>query len=110
MTRCFRIDGARVPAAAFSVEGIVWDGGHGIRTVELSTDAGVTWEATELGQDYGRFAFRPWSLTLHAAKPRPVTVMVRATSNSGATQPAKLSFNPAGYHNNVIQSLTLNAA
>ena len=32
-------DGARVPAAGFSVEGIAWDSGHGIRTVELSTDA-----------------------------------------------------------------------
>lgn len=103
-------DGARVAAAGFSVEGIAWDGGHGIRTVELSTDGGATWEAAELGQDYGRFAFRPWSLTLHAAKPGPITIIVRATNNSGATQPAKLSFNPAGYNDNVMQSLTLTAA
>jgi DMSO/TMAO reductase YedYZ molybdopterin-dependent catalytic subunit len=103
-------DSARVPAGGFSVEGIAWDGGHGIRTVELSTDAGAMWKAAELGQDYGRFAFRPWSFTLHAAKPGPITIIVRATSNSGAAQPAKLSFNPAGYNDNVMQSLTLNAA
>jgi DMSO/TMAO reductase YedYZ molybdopterin-dependent catalytic subunit len=102
-------DGARVPAAGFSVEGIAWDSGHGIRTVELSSDAGATWQAAQLGHDDGRFAFRPWSLTIKA-KPGPLTVMVRATSNSGQTQPAKLSFNPAGYNDNVMQSLTLNAA
>jgi hypothetical protein len=34
---------------------------------------------------------------------------VRATSNSGAIQPAKLLFNPAGYNDNVMQSVTVNA-
>jgi len=102
-------DGARVPAAGFSVEGIAWDSGHGIRTVELSTDAGVTWQAAQLGRDFGRFAFRPWALTMKAS-PGTITVTVRATSNSGAAQPAKLSFNPAGYNDNVMQSLTLNGA
>jgi hypothetical protein len=103
-------DGARVPTAGFSVEGIAWDSGHGIRTVELSTDAGATWQAAQLGHDCGRFAFRPWSLTLPARELGPITVMVRATSNSDETQPAKLSFNPAGYNDNVMQSLRLNAA
>jgi DMSO/TMAO reductase YedYZ molybdopterin-dependent catalytic subunit len=103
------IDGARVSAGGLTVQGIAWDGGHGIRTVELSTDAGATWQAAQLGHDDGRFAFRPWSMALHA-KPGPVSVMVRATSNAGAAQPAKLSFNPAGYNDNVMQSLTLNAA
>jgi hypothetical protein len=104
------IDGARVPAAGFTVEGIAWDDGHGIKSVELSNDGGATWNASKLGQDLGRFAFRPWSMAMHAAKPGPLTVLVRATSNSGATQVEKLLFNPAGYHDNVIQSLSLNAA
>jgi len=34
-------------------------------------------------------------------------VMVNATNNIGQTQTAALIFNPAGYHNNVIQNLTL---
>jgi sulfite dehydrogenase (cytochrome) subunit A len=102
-------DGARVSAAGFTVQGIAWDSGHGIRAVELSTDAGATWQAAQLGQDLGRFAFRAWSMALHAP-PGPVSVMVRATNNAGAAQPAKLAFNPAGYNDNVMQSLTLNAA
>jgi sulfite dehydrogenase (cytochrome) subunit A len=104
------IDGARVSAAGFSVEGIAWDDGHGIKTVELSSDGGATWQASTLGHDLGRFGFRPWSMKLRAPKPGPLTVMVRATSNSGAVQVDKLLFNPAGYHDNVVQSLSLNAA
>ena len=103
-------DGARVAAGGFTVEGIAWDDGHGIRTVELSADGGATWQPSTLGRDDGRFAFRPWSMKLQAAKPGPLTVMVRATSNAGSKQVDKLLFNPAGYHDNVIQSLSLNAA
>ena len=36
--------------------------------------------------------------------------MVNATNAIGQTQVAELIFNPAGYHNNVMQSITLNAA
>jgi hypothetical protein len=36
--------------------------------------------------------------------------MVNATNRIGQTQTASPIFNPAGYHNNVMQSLTLNAA
>ena len=36
--------------------------------------------------------------------------MVSATNKIGQTQPSALLFNPAGYHNNVMQNITLNAA
>jgi hypothetical protein len=48
--------------------------------------------------------------TRAAVKLGPITAIVRATSNSGDTQPTKLSLNPPGYNNNVMQALTLNAA
>jgi hypothetical protein len=62
-----------------------------------------------LGEDLGRFAFRPWSYDL-AAKPGKNTVTARATNVIGQTQTATLILNPAGYHNNVMQTLTLTAA
>jgi sulfite dehydrogenase len=102
-------DGARVAAGGFSIQGIAWDGGHGIKTVELSSDGGATWRGATLGQDLGRFAFRACNLGMRADRPGALTVMVRATSNSGAVQPAKLLFNPGGYHHNVMQSITLDA-
>src|SRR6266516_6414064 len=55
-------DGASVRAAApVSINGIAWDGGYGIRAVEVSVDGGKTWIPAALGQDFGKFAFRAWS-------------------------------------------------
>ena len=102
------VDGARVKVGQITVSGLAWDGGYGIRTVEASTDGGQSWAAATLGEDLGRYGFRPWSFGL-TAKPGKNTVMVSATNKIGQTQTAALLFNPAGYHNNVMQSVTLNA-
>lgn len=101
-------DGARIQAGQITVSGIAWDGGYGIRTVEVSTDAGKTWSAAKLGEDLGRYAFRPWSFDFNAKRGKN-TVMVNATNMIGQTQTSKLLFNGAGYHNNVMQSITLTA-
>jgi hypothetical protein len=74
----------------------------------VSTDGGKTWGSATLGQDLGRFAFRPWSFDL-SAKPGKNTVMVNATNKLGQSQTSELIFNPAGYHNNVMQNITLTA-
>jgi hypothetical protein len=102
-------DGAKVKVGKVTVGGLAWDGGYGIRTVEASTDGGQTWATASLGDDLGRYAFRPWTFAL-AAKRGKNTVMVSATNKIGQTQTATLLFNPAGYHNNVMQSITLDAA
>lgn len=102
-------DGATV-AAGSQLRGLAWDGGSGIAKVEVSLDAGQSWQAATLGADLGRFAFRPWSFALPDGLSGTVTVLARATANSGMTQPAKLVANPAGYHHNVIASVTVKAA
>ncbi len=101
-------DGAKVKAGKLTVSGLAWDGGYGIRRVEVSTDGGKTWTDAKLGEDLGKFAFRPWSIELRAKKGHN-TVLVNATNAIGQTQTGKLLFNGAGYHNNVMQSITLNA-
>jgi DMSO/TMAO reductase YedYZ molybdopterin-dependent catalytic subunit len=101
-------DGANIKAGEVTVAGLAWDGGYGIHRVEVSVDGGKTWRDAKLGEDLGKYAFRPWSYAL-AAKPGKNTVMVSATNAIGQTQVARLIFNPAGYHNNVMQSITLTA-
>lgn len=102
------IDGATVKPN-FEVKGLAWDRGTGIRTVETSTDLGASWQPARLGRDHGGFAFREFTAALKAPKGK-VTVMVRATNRAGQVQVDKLKWNPAGYHNNVIQSLNLTVA
>ena len=101
-------DGAKVSAGKVVVSGMAWDGGYGISSVQVSTDGGKTWSTATLGQDLGSFAFRPWSFDL-AAKKGKNTVMVNAINKLGQSQTSELIFNPAGYHNNVMQNITLNA-
>jgi len=102
-------DGAKVKAGTITVGGVAWDGGYGITLVEVTTDGGKTWTAAKLGQDLGRFAFRPWSAPV-AAKKGKLSVMARATNAIGQTQTATLIHNPAGYHHNVMHSVTLDVA
>src|SRR6516162_9908854 len=61
-------DGANLKMGPIAIGGIAWDGGHGIRTVEVSSDGGKTWVAAALGEDLGRFAFRTFSYDF---APRP---------------------------------------
>jgi DMSO/TMAO reductase YedYZ molybdopterin-dependent catalytic subunit len=100
-------DGANVSAGT-AVGGIAWDGGYGIQVVEVSTDAGKTWTEAKLGEDLGKYAFRTWSFPLTGRG--KVTVMARAGNAIGQTQTATLIHNPAGYHHNVIHSISLNVA
>ena len=88
------------------VRGLAWDGGYGIARVEVSRDAGKTWELAELGADLGRYSWRQWSFAF-VPKPGDYVVMARATNRIGATQTFDLVFNPAGYHNNVVQRIPI---
>ncbi len=103
-------EGAQVAAGqALEVKGLAWDGGRGIQTVEVSTDGGQSWRLAALGEDLGRYSFRPWSFRFTPAAGAQ-SVMVKATNAIGASQPLQALFNGAGYHHNAVQVLNLQAA
>jgi DMSO/TMAO reductase YedYZ molybdopterin-dependent catalytic subunit len=97
-------DGATVKPGA-TVGGLAWDGGYGIQTVEVSTDGGRDWQPATLGENLGPYAFRTWSFPLKGRGKQTVTA--RATNAIGQTQTAALIANPAGYHHNVMHSVTV---
>jgi DMSO/TMAO reductase YedYZ molybdopterin-dependent catalytic subunit len=101
-------DGAVLKPGDTTVGGVAWDGGYGIRTVELSTDEGRRWVSAGLGEDLGRYAFRTFSFRLLAQQKGKHTVLARAMNKIGQTQTTELIQNPAGYHHNVMHSITLN--
>lgn len=103
-------DGAAVPAGApLALRGIAFDGGSGIRQVEVSADGGQTWASATLGADMGRYAFRGWDAPVTLAAGAHV-LQVRATANSGETQPAEQPWNPAGYLRNLVETTRVTAA
>jgi DMSO/TMAO reductase YedYZ molybdopterin-dependent catalytic subunit len=90
--------------------GVAWDAGYGVATVEVSIDGGKTWSEATLDEDLGNFSFRPWTYRFAARTAGKVIAMARAINKIGQTQTTALIPNPAGYHHNVIHSVTLNAA
>jgi hypothetical protein len=103
-------DGGQLPAGRpIVLKGIAFDGGSGIKAVELSPDAGQTWNPATLGEDFGRFSFRGWQYPVTVAA-GDHTLMVRATSNDGETQPVTQPWNPSGYLRNVIEAVKVSAA
>jgi len=92
-----------------TVAGVAWDGGYGIATVEVSEDEGKNWQTAQLGADLGRYSWRRWSHRFTPARPGRHAVLARAINRAGATQTFELIFNPAGYHNNVVQRIEIEA-
>jgi len=102
--------GAVLPAGKrVTVMGIAWDGGSGVRRVEVSVDGGANWRDAKLGRDLGRYSWRQWH---YQFKPQAgtVAVLARAFAADGATQPEQLVHNPAGYHHNVVQRVEYHVA
>jgi len=93
--------------ATVEVTGVAWDGGFGIAAVEVSMDGGRSWRSAELGADLGRFAWRQWRYAMPAARSGNYVVMARAANRIGSSQTYELNFNPAGYHNNVVQRIEI---
>ena len=102
-------DGAQVTAGSVGLRGLAFDGGSGIKAVEVSADDGRSWSAATLGQDLGRYAFRTWTAEI-ALPPGSHALRVRATGNDGATQPMEPRWNPAGYMRNVVETTRVRAA
>ena len=93
--------------ATVDVTGVAWDSGFGISALEVSMDGGRSWRPAELGADLGRFAWRQWRYAMPEARPGNYVVMARASNRIGSSQTYELNFNPAGYHNNVVQRIEI---
>ena len=102
-----------VPPAAGSVragrpvlvEGVAFDGGSGIRRVEVSTDGGATFTEARLDSDLGRYSWRRFRMDWTPRSPGVTTLLARATSVAGETQSAAPRWNRAGYMRNAPESL-----
>ena len=103
-------DGATVTAGKpFALRGIAFDGGFGVRHVDVSTDGGATWHSATLGSDLGKYSFRAWQTT--ATLPAGThEIRVRAINAVGNSQPSEPLWNPAGYMRNVVETTRIRAA
>jgi DMSO/TMAO reductase YedYZ molybdopterin-dependent catalytic subunit len=102
-------DGAKLRAGSTTLRGIAFDSGNGIKDVAVSTDGGKTWTQARLGKDLGKYSFREWKLPVKLAA-GAYDLKVRATGNTGETQPDQPRWNPAGYLRNVVETVRVTVA
>ncbi len=101
-------EGQTVPLEnTVALQGIAFDSGKGISTVEFSDDGGRQWQATSLGEDLGKYSFREWRATWKPQSKGKVALQVRARNRAGEEQPATNMWNPGGYARNTIETLAV---
>lgn len=102
-------DGAKVSAGQTTeLRGIAFAGGDPVKQVLVSADDGRSWQAARLGEDAGRYSFRPWRLGVTLARGRHA-IKVRAVTAGGETQPFDARWQPAGYMRNVVETVQVEA-
>ena len=93
-----------------AIRGFAWAGENEVARVEVSLDAGKTWQEAKLGPDQARYAWRGFRFGLTQVPESPLPVAVRATDSAGRTQPAGQQWNPSGYLYNVPDRVTVGQA
>lgn len=102
--------GDKVPVGVMSLlRGIAFGGDCGVAKVEVSTDAGKTWNVASLGKDEGKYSFRRWQTQFAPTSPGDCSVKVRCANDKGEVQPDTANWNPAGFMRNVIETIELKA-
>jgi DMSO/TMAO reductase YedYZ molybdopterin-dependent catalytic subunit len=101
------LEGGEVERSGFTVSGVAWDRGAGIRRVEVSLDGGKTWLDALLDPPLSPYAYRRFSLVSGFMRRGPYRLVSRATSNAGQRQSDVLKANPGGYHNNVPRGISV---
>jgi DMSO/TMAO reductase YedYZ molybdopterin-dependent catalytic subunit len=77
--------------------GVAWAGEEPVDRVEVSTDGGKSWNPAELIGMRAPYCWTLWGYLWEAANPGSYTLLVRATSASGRTQPEQHDLLNGGY-------------
>ena len=103
--------GTRVKSDAdLIVRGIAFDGGHGIKKVQISIDGGEHWNDAKLDDGrQGKYAYRAFSYTFKPTQCTQVSILCRATNEKGEEQPftKDIQWNHGGYKYNGIDEVTV---
>lgn len=93
------------------IGGRAWSGFGRIEQVEFSSDGGESWEETTLDESSEPHAWTPWFYEWDVTEPGDYELCVRATDESGRTQPleADESWNVGGYCVNAVQRVPVSA-
>jgi hypothetical protein len=69
--------------------GVAWAGEESVARVEVSTDAGHTWNPADLIGPQTPYSWTPWEYLWEVAQPGDYSLLTRAISSSGRVQPTQ---------------------
>jgi DMSO/TMAO reductase YedYZ molybdopterin-dependent catalytic subunit len=91
------LEGAVVPPGKVEVAGFAWAGETDIARVDVSADAGATWQPARLTGEQAKYTWRRFEHAFDATKAESYVILSRATDVNGRTQPVTPAWNPSGY-------------
>jgi DMSO/TMAO reductase YedYZ molybdopterin-dependent catalytic subunit len=83
------LEGAIVVGRQFTVRGAAWAGENRVRSVEVSLDGGTSWGPARLLSEPLPYAWVQWTYDWKVTQPGIHALTVRATDDSGRSQPAQ---------------------
>jgi len=90
--------------------GAAWGGESNVARVEVSTDAGKSWQPAALGAERARYAWRLWDFPWKPLEAGSYVILSHAIDNRGRTQPLEMQWNPGGYIWNAADRIRVNVA
>lgn len=104
----FPADGTKLAAGTrkLDLRGHAWAGDYDIKTVDISTDYGVTWVPAKVDAPANKFAWQRFTASVPLPTAGYYEVWAKATDSKGVTQPfAAANWNPQGYGANPINRI-----
>jgi DMSO/TMAO reductase YedYZ molybdopterin-dependent catalytic subunit len=103
------LDGDRVTVGTTRVTGVAWTGTGTVERVEISSDGGGSWQQARFTSEARPGTWRLWEADAALRSAGEQRVRARATDTAGHTQPEQAAPNPAGYGNNSIHEVRVDA-
>ena len=104
----FPADGTRLAAGTrkLDLRGHAWAGDWDIKTVDISTDYGVTWKSAKVSPPANKFAWQRFAAAIDLPSAGYYEVWAKATDSKGMTQPfTAANWNPQGYGANPLNRI-----
>lgn len=83
--------------------GVAWAGEDAIRTVEVSTNGGASWDEADLIGVQAAYSWALWEYLWEVATPGTYSLLARAVSSSGEVQPVEHDLLRGGYMINFVR-------
>ena len=90
------------------IRGHAWAGDKQVKSVDISTDFGATWQRAATENPVNRLAWQHFTTSLKFRQPGYYEVWARARDEDGRLQPMIVpGWNPKGYLNNACHRIAL---